>query len=151
MTDDDITFRGGVATDGADEAVEVNPQVRWTEEGREQTFEFIWPEWLALQELARSHGWRSPQLLMGESWSAEEARPFCDALERALAVLPEEDTWLTKCAASFPPKRPMSALEWWSGIRKRGLATRFLPAWRSGGLQLSAWQPEPRDVHDRLA
>ena len=83
---------------------------------------------------------------MGQSWSAEEGRPFCDALERALAVLPDEDTWLEKCAESFPPKQPMSPLEWWSGIRKRGVATRFLPAWRSGGLGLSAWLRETAEL-----
>lgn len=131
--------------------VEVNPQVRWTAQGREQTFEFIWPEWDALQALARSHGWQSPPLLMGQWWSAEEARPFCDALERALAVLPEEDVWLEKCASSFPPKLPMSPSEWWSGIRKRGLTTRFLPAWRSGGLGLSAWLRQPRLEDDHFA
>jgi hypothetical protein len=55
--------------DRADE-VELNPQVRWTEQGRERTFEFIWPEWHALQELARLHGWQSAQLAIGQWWSA---------------------------------------------------------------------------------
>ena len=71
-----------VAADDAANDVEVNPQVRWTEQRREQTFEFIWPEWHALQELARFHGWRSPQLSMGQSWSAEEARVQYLALMR---------------------------------------------------------------------
>jgi hypothetical protein len=129
-----------------DADVELNPQVRWTERGRERTKEFIWPEWHALQELARFHGWRSAPLATGQSWSAEEAGPFCAALERALAVLPDEDVWLDKCAESFPPKQPMCALEWWSGIRKRGLATVFLPAWRSGGMALSAWLREAAEM-----
>ena len=126
--------------------VEVNPQVRWTADGREQTFELIWPEWHALQELARLHGYTGAVLSVGRTWTAEDARPFCDALERALAMLPDEDVWLDKCAESFPPKQPMSALEWWSGIRKRGLATVFLPAWRSGGLELSVWLRETAEL-----
>ena len=121
---------GDAAADDGTEDLKANPQVVWTEAGRERTWEFIRPEWRAMEELARFHGWRGVALAMGQSWSAEEARPFCDALERALAALPDEDTWLDKCAASFPPKQPMSAIEWWSGIRKRGLATVVL---RPGG------------------
>jgi len=139
MTYDEIRRDNDIAAGDATDIVELNPQVRWTADGKERTFKFIWPEWQALQELARLHGWRATQLSMDQSWSAAEARPFCEALERALAVLPDDDTWQEKCAESFPPKQPMSPFEWWSGIRKRGLATEFLPAWRSGGLQLSAW------------
>ena len=85
--------------------VEVNPQVRRTEAGRERTWEFLWPEWHALQELARRHGYSGAVLSVGQTWSAADARPFCDALERALAVLSDDDVWPNKCAESFPPKQ----------------------------------------------